>query len=127
MRGVHFFIFLVTLPLIAAIGFDCYLWYEHQDKGFEFSTPGYIWTQYDPESYKWTVENAAPEVWAWINLTLGQKSVAVGAAFAAFFYLLVGALKLMGVGGEGGVVHGNASRLDEITGKKTVKFKYKRK
>lgn len=146
MRGVHFFMFLVAIPMIAALGFDLYLWYHHQEKGFEFSTPGYIWTQHDPESYKRAVEisenldetyqdafeksgSQDPIVWPWINFALGQKSVVLGAAFAGFFYALLLFCKILGIWPfrRGKIVYGTGSRTDDLMGKQGKKFEYKRR
>ena len=62
MRGVHLFMFVVALPALAALGHDAYLFYMNQDKGFELAALGFIWTKYEPESYRWTVEVTEPEV-----------------------------------------------------------------
>ena len=132
MRGVQLFMVLVAIPFFVALGFDGYLYYFHQDKPFEFTTPGFIWTHYDPDSYKEVVQQAQdldPRIWPVVNFVLAQKSVVDGAAFAGFFYFILLILKILGVWPfkrDSGVVHGG-SRADEIMGKKKTKFKYKRK
>jgi hypothetical protein len=124
MRGVHLFLFLITLPVIAAIGYDLYLWYEHQDRPFQMTTPGWIWTQNDPESYKMVLDMVAPETWRWINFVLGQKTIAVTGAFAGVFYVLAFILKILGLWpfqSEKGAIYGEQSRKDKILSQKKKK------
>lgn len=130
MRGAGLFLFIVTIPALVALGHDAYLYYINQPKPFDFAALGFIWTQYDPESYKMAVEQVEPMgYWPWLNWLLAQKAVFVGAAFAAFFYMLVGILHLLGVGREKEVTNFSGNRRTEemLTGKKTRGFKYKRK
>ena len=105
MRGVHLFMILVALPAIAALGHDIYLFYINhgldnipgdlersiQDKGplSIFAALGFIWTQYDPESYKTVVESLDQETWDMLNSLLAQKALFVGIAFAGFFYVIL--------------------------------------
>ena len=93
---------------------------------------GFIWTKYEPESYRWTVEVTEPEgYWPYINMILAQKAAIVGAAFAGFFYVILGILKLLGAWpfNEPNITNFTGSRrMDEIMGgKKAGRFKYKRK
>jgi hypothetical protein len=130
MRGIHFFMFLVALPAIAALGHDAYLYYINQPKPFDMAALGFIWTSYEPDSYKWVVEQTQPlGYWPYINWILAQKAVFVGVAFAGFFYILIGILRLLGVGGEKEVKNFSGNRrVDEIlSNKKQGGFKYKRK
>jgi hypothetical protein len=130
MRGIHFFMFLVALPAIAALGHDAYLYYINQPKPFDMAALGFIWTNYEPDSYKWVVEQTQPlGYWPYINWILAQKAVFVGVAFAGFFYILIGILRLLGVGGEKEVKNFSGNRrVDEIlSNKKQGGFKYKRK
>lgn len=130
MRGVHLFMFVLALPALAALGHDIYLYYNNPDMGFKFAALGFIWTNYHPESYKWTVEQTQPMgYWDSINSLLAQKAFFVGLAFAGIFYVLIGILKLLGVGAEKELksFSGN-KRVDEMLGrKKAGGFKYKRK
>lgn len=131
MRGVHLFMFILALPALAALGHDAYLFYMNQDKGFELAAAGFIWTKYHPESYRWTVEATSPDYWPYINEILAQKAVLVGAAFAGFFYVILGILKVLGVwpfAEEAVKTFSGNRRADEILGdKKSARFKYKRK
>lgn len=92
--GVKFFLFLVTLPLICAIGADITLNIMFPERGIMLSTPGYILTQYWPEGFKEIVTMSGDTLWPWVNAALAQKSLAVGAGFAAFWYLVLAILKL---------------------------------
>lgn len=131
MSGVRSFMLLVSVPAMAALGHDAWLYYENQDKGFMFAALGFIWTRYHPDSYKWTVENL-PEYWPYINALLVQKAFFVGIAFAAFFYIILGLMRLVKVGpfsqADSGRFSGGGSKLKESLGlKKKGTFKYKRK
>jgi hypothetical protein len=147
MRGVSLFIFVVALPALAALGHDLYLFYLNygldsierdvrhviDEKGALslFASLGFIWTQYNEESYKWVVENTDEETWALISEILTFKAVFVGAAFAGFFYVILGALRLLGAWpfSSGGIARFSiGTKTDSILGrKKSGPFKYKRK
>ncbi len=130
MRGVGLFLFIVTLPALAALGHDAYLYYINQPKPFDLAALGFIWTQYDPESYKMAVEQIEPMgYWPWLNWLLAQKAVFVGLGFAMFFYVLTGILYLLGVGREKEAksFSGNRHTEEMLGGKKLGSFKYKRK
>lgn len=123
MRGIHFLIFLVTLPAIVALGHDVYLYYENQDRGFMFSALGWIWTQYHPESYEWTVEQTAPDTWRYINNILALKATVVTIGFAVVVYALILLLSLLFGEKQSG------SKFDKSLkrGIKPGKMQYKRK
>ncbi len=130
MRGVHLFLFVAALPALAALGHDLYLFYNNQDMGFQLAALGFIWTKYDPDSYKWVVEQTEPlGYWPYINWVLAQKAVFVGLAIAGFFFVIAGLLKMLGVGGETEIRNFSGNRrVDEMLGKKQGGgFKYKRK
>lgn len=146
MRGSLLLLILVTLPFLAALGHDVYLFATHGgsveilqesiqttldnpgEPGVKslFASLGYVWTHYEPESYKWFAENSDEQTWAILNLILAQKAVVVGAVFAGFFYLLFFILKIAG-GGDKGVVYSSPSRGSGRANKGGGKFKYKRK
>lgn len=130
MRGVSLFMVIVALPALAALGFDCYLYYMHPEAGFMLSTPGYIWTHYHPDSYKWTVENTDAQTWAIIDLILAEKTVTIAIAFAGFFYIIIGIMRLLRLGRfrDTSRVYSGTSRVDELMNRsKTTQYKYKRK
>lgn len=144
MRGVHFFMLLVLIPAIAAFGHDIYLFTQNSSVdavpgalqedgegiGHFFADLGFIWTTYEPESYKQTVEAMEPEDWAIINKVLARKAVVVGLVFAGFFYVLLFLLKLLKVWPfreNAAERFGQNKRVDEIMGRKGGRMKYKRK
>lgn len=88
MRTVQFFLFLVTLPLLAAIGHDLYFFYENPDQGFKLSALGFLWTQYSPESYQWVATNLSEGIWKLVTKILTFEAAIVTFAIAAFVYLL---------------------------------------
>ncbi len=114
--------FFVTIPAMAALGHDLYLFYENQEKGFMFAALGFIWTRYDPDSFQWTADNFS-EYWPSINMLLAQKAFFVGLAFAAFFYALAGLFKVASF-----LLPGKEGRYkSKIHGRQKGKFEYKRK
>lgn len=146
MRGLG--LFLILIPLLASLGHDIYLFVNNGGsidtlqqaaqttiEGTEgepgvktfFASLGYIWTQYHPESYKWTAENVDQTTWSYINLLLKQKAVVVSAILAAVAYLL--ALIFKKLNGEQSTM--GSSRVDKVLNKnkggKGKKMKYKRK
>lgn len=107
MRG--FLIFLLLIPAIAALGHDAYLFYNnHLNPGvfsidlllqeFKFSALGFIWTNYEVESYKMTVQSMSEDDWALIDYMLTFKAFYVGLGFAAFFIIFFAILALFGIG-----------------------------
>lgn len=130
MRGVHLLMFVVLWPALAALGHDAWLYSQDQDMGFKMAALGWIWTNYEPESYKWVVEQTEPlGYWPYINFVLAQKAVYVGLAFAGIIWLLIGILRIFGVGSEKEVRNFSGNRkIDEMMGRtKGSKMKYNRK
>ncbi|MCF8495970.1 MAG: hypothetical protein K9G62_04800 [Alphaproteobacteria bacterium] len=97
MRGVHIFMFIAALPALAALGHDAFLYSQNPDRGFMLSALGFLWTHYHPESYKWAAETLPQDQWTILNRILAYKAVAVGAAFAGVFYILLALLRILGV------------------------------
>lgn len=89
-----FLLFFFSLPMLGALGHDAYLLYQNPDKGFEFSALGFIWTKYDPESYRMAIDMVSPETWENINYILTFKAFYVGAAITVFFYIIIGLAQL---------------------------------
>lgn len=145
MSGVRLFMLLVLIPALVAFGHDVYLFYINEgvdnviadatqameDKGALtfFASLGYIWTQYDPESYKIIAQSLDPESWNMLNTLLAQKAFFVGLAFAAFFYVILGLLKILNVWPfrESGGKFSGGSRMDDALGRQRKKMKYKMK
>lgn len=107
MRGVHLFMLVVAIPAIVALGHDIYLFTinygfeslpnsilaNEKGAGTHFATLGFIWTEYNPESYKMVVKSVSSGTWAIIDLFLTQKAFVVGVFFAAFFYFVLAVLR----------------------------------
>ena len=145
MRGIHLFMFIVLIPAIAAFGHDIYLFTQNSSvneatqvlqedassAGSFFADLGFIWTEYEPDSYKQTVEMLEPEQWKVVNKVLAHKAVLVALAFAGAIYLLLFLLRLLKVWpfGENRAEKFNQNkRVDEIMGRSSgKKMKYKRK
>jgi hypothetical protein len=143
MRGGSF-IFLLLIPAFIALGHDCYLFYvnflETQpltlalvQKEFKFSALGFIWTSYEPESYKATVDSTDPETWAIIDYLLTYTAFYVGLGFAAAMTVLFGFFGLVfGIGPmameDGKIFHASDSKKESFrSGQGNKKFEYKRK
>jgi uncharacterized RDD family membrane protein YckC len=92
---VIFLMFLVSIPALTALGHDAWLYYNDQSRPFEFADLGFIWTKYDPESYRTAIEQIDPETWANINYFLTFEAFYVGIAFAVFFYIIIGLFSLL--------------------------------
>lgn len=102
-------IILFLIPALAALGHDGYLFYqEHLNPGvfslellqkeFELSALGFLWTNYDIESYKLAVSSLAPEEWAQIDKILTLKAFFLGLGFAGLFIVPLSILGLFGTG-----------------------------
>ena len=141
-----FMCFLVTLPLLGAVGHD--IWHAMNDKDgldftkpFPFSALGWIWKTYDPDSLKWARDNVDSDFWkSYIAPVLEQKSVIVAGIPALCVYALTLFLKLFGIPpfeGEGVFSHrirfgkskmgGGSKDYSFRDDKKTKKTKYSRK
>lgn len=95
-----FLIFLVSLPALAAIGHDIWLYYNDPSRPFEFAALGFIWTKYHPESYRAVMEGTSPETWGTINYLLTFPALYLGLVFALFFYAVIGLCVLFKPSGE---------------------------
>ena len=136
MRGIHLFMFIVMIPALAALGHDIYLFVQNDtvndalaatqagDRPWTsfFAALGYIWTQYEPESYKTVSSGLDSEAWAVVKSILAQKAVFVGIIFGLFWWAVAFLFKSLNLFGFG---RGSSSNA----GGKTPKgeFKYKRK
>lgn len=112
MRGIHFFLLIVTLPVLIALGHDLYLFYVAQDQGlnmdlvtkiytedrparqFDFAALGFIWTKYSPDTYALMAESFEPSEWANIQELLKLKAVYVFGAFAVLMYIIAFLFKI---------------------------------
>lgn len=94
MRGLSILCFLLVLPIFAVLGHDIYATYKDQDfsKTMMFSDVGYLWTRYEPDTYKWAQNNVDQETWDNIlTPVLEQTSLLVAAipAIVVFSLLLI--------------------------------------
>ena len=106
MKGIHFFLLIVTIPVVLALGHDLYLFYVAQDqqlsadliskiytedrpaRQFDFAALGFIWTNYSPDSYALMSESFEPDEWKNIQEFLKLPAVYVAAAFAVLMYIV---------------------------------------
>jgi len=149
MRGLPL-ILLLLIPAFIALGHDIYLFYIHEieplrvvtfdallrllQEKWKFAALGYIWTTYDVESYKLTVESTSKEDWAVLDWLLTFKAFFVGLGFAGIFLVPFGLMALFGKGplaseGGSGVVYGGKDKKSNPLKKRdeTNQYKYKRK
>ncbi len=148
MRGLPL-ILLLLIPALIALGHDIYLFYIHEieplqvitfdnllrllQEKWKFAALGFIWTNYDVESYKMTVESVSQEDWAVIDWILTFKAFFVGLGFAGLFLVPFTFMALLGKGplaseGSGPVYGGNDKKSNPLGSRaETKKYKYKRK
>lgn len=94
MRGLSILCFLLILPILGALGHDIYVTYQDQDfsKTMMFSDVGYLWTNYEPDTYKWAQKNVDQGTWDHVlTPILEQTSVVVAAvpALVTFSILIL--------------------------------------
>ncbi len=75
--------------MLAVLGHDGYLYYQNQDKGFQFSDIGFLWTTYHPESYRAVVEQISGDLWNTLNYFLTFEAFYVTLGFACIFYAML--------------------------------------
>lgn len=135
-------IILLLIPAFIALGHDFYLFYiQHLNPGvfstnllmekFKFSALGFIWTNYESESFKAVVKSTDTQTWTTIDTILTWKAFYVGLAFAGFFIFLFLILKLFGKGpfvSEGTISKRQSRGSGSIrAGSKSEKINYSRK
>lgn len=143
MRIPFLLIFVLLIPAMIALGHDIYLFYvNHAQEArtfttdlvkekFKFSAFGFIWTNYEPESYKTIAAGMAPESWAKLDKFLTYKAFFAGLTFTGVVVGIMAFFALFGIGpmaSEGGRVYGGKEKTPpRISSKKTGKMEYKRK
>jgi hypothetical protein len=142
MRFPALLIFVLLIPAFIALGHDIQLFYVNhaQDahvittdfikEKFKFSAFGFIWTNYEPESYKATASSLDPETWAMVDKFLTIKAFFAGLTFAGVMVALLALLALFGIGpmaGEAKLVYGSNKKEPTRIGKKSGGMEYKRK
>jgi hypothetical protein len=97
MRGIVVLCFLLVLPIFAVLGHDIYVTYQDQDftKPMMFSDVGYLWTNYEPDTYEWARKNIDPGTWEHVVTPfLEQTSVIMAAVPALVVFTLLLILRL---------------------------------
>ncbi len=93
-------LFLATLPLLTALGHDIYFAYVN-NKDFELSAAGFIWTKYHPESYQAVIDYLPLDQWEAINTFLTYETVVLAAIFAVICYTLIAIVVIIrNIGGQ---------------------------
>lgn len=98
MRGLSILCFLLVLPIFAVLGHDIYVTYKDQDysKTMMFSDVGYLWTRYEPDTYKWAQNNVDQATWDNIlTPVLEQTSVIIAAIPAIVVFSILIVLRLL--------------------------------
>ena len=137
MRAFLTFLFLISIPLLVALGHDAYFYLDNQYRGdgtqdFMLSDVGFLWDRYAPEGLKVTRESFDPAEWdLFYKYVLTQYAVVIAGFFAFFFYILTFLLKMLRVWpfNTGSVnVRRKNRKVDVILGDaKESGYKYKRK
>jgi hypothetical protein len=135
MRGIPILCFLLALPVLAALGHDIYITYQDQDftRAMMFSDVGYLWTHYEPGSYKWAQDNIDKATWdSFLTPLLEQSTVIIAAIPAVIVYSLLLILKLLNLppfsdGVRVGKGHKKGNFAYSNTDKSKGRFKYNRK
>lgn len=84
---------LLFLPALLALGFDVYLYYLHQERGFMLTDIGWLWQDYDKEglnALKTSLAESNPTLSILLTeLILKQKTVLILAIIGAFIGALI--------------------------------------
>lgn len=105
MRGITFILFLLLLPVMGALGHDAYLSYKEQDfsKPMMFSDLGYLWSNYEPETFQWMQKNVDQGTWEnYLNPLMEQTSFVIAAVPAVLFITIVLLVRILGSMSTGG-------------------------
>ncbi len=94
----RFLLFIFAIPVLAALGHDLYLFYENQEKGFNFATIGFIWSQYEEQSLREFMRPFDDEQREMAGFVLSQYASAVGGAIFAMALLIFGLVHVFGGG-----------------------------
>lgn len=144
MRFPALLIFILLIPAFIALGHDIYLFVQQHvpntamlsldliKEKFKFSAFGFIWTHYDPNSYKEAARSLDPDTWASLDKFLTIKAFYAGLTFAGVIVVIMSVFALFGLGpmaSEGGRVYsGKDKKAPSRVGKKAGgKMEYKRK
>ena len=110
MRFPFLLVFILLIPALLALGHDIYLFFSNHvddplmvsvgllEEKFKFSAFGFIWTNYEPESYKAAAKSMTPENWAMLDKFLTIKAVFGGLYFAGGVIAIMMVLALFKIG-----------------------------
>ena len=90
-----FFIFLITVPFLTALGFDYFDYMIDKQEGFNFNQLGAIWAQNFRESYLNAKNSISPESWEIVTVFLKQPAALLGFLFAQIMYVLIALTKII--------------------------------
>ncbi len=100
MRNFGIWIFVLLLPILAALGHDAYATYKDEDfdKAMMFSDVGYLWTTYDPGTYQWAQQNIDQSLWdSMLTPLLEQTTVLIAAVPLAVGLIVFAVIALIRV------------------------------
>lgn len=132
-----FFLFFISLPFFAALGFDYFDYQMNPKEGFHFNKLGTLWAQNFRDSYLSAKNAISPENWKALSVILRQPAAVVGFVFAHVIYVSLALAKIISwfinwnkqVRAE--EKHGHktqdVSDLDFLSKNKSSKYKYKYK
>lgn len=119
--------FMLSLPAMAALGFDLYLIYGKEmdfSKPLELTSVGWLWVKYAQDNYNLMRQTIEPGTWnSLIGPVLTQKTVVVALLPVYIAIPVVLVMKIFGLGGFQG--HGLISAgVAAKGGKKKQGFSY---
>lgn len=140
--GVLFVCVLVALPALAALGHDVYMAWLDMEAGkpepFKLTALGWLWTTYSLDSYEYARDFFDKKTWSQVVEPLLRKNALYVTGIPALgVYGLLIVLKLLNLwpfndaapvfSGKKNKGESDFAFDDNISGKKTGRFKYKRK
>lgn len=69
------------------MGHDVYLYTQGVNPNLDFSALGFLWTQYQPDSFRYVAAHFPPEIWTNIEAILPYPALYVALAFALIIYV----------------------------------------
>lgn len=131
MKALRLLMFLTTIPLLAAIGYDAYLNIHNNEQEIKLTAVGFVWMQNSPETFNQIRDYLDPQQYQLVNdYILEQKTILVTGVLAGFFWVLYMLSWLLSAGKAKKSIrtsHKNR-KVDVILGEaEEKKFKYKRK
>ena len=110
MRFPFPLILVLLIPAMIALGHDIFLFFNNHvndplmvstgliEEKFKFSAFGFIWTNYEPESYRATARSMSPESWAMLDKFLTIKAFFAGLYFAGGIIAIMMVLAFFKIG-----------------------------